>query len=88
MTEWTVHADPEAVKRAYACSRGTYQDAIIRGEENLSGSTLEGKASEYSGRYKRSLEALLARMTAAGVPWHEIRGSHNKRILVIGEAAS
>jgi hypothetical protein len=51
----------------------------------LSGATLKGKAKHFGGKYKRSRESILARMTQAGIPWDEITGPHNKRILVIGK---
>lgn len=74
-----------AFKQALALCRGHYQEAVIRGSEALSGATLQGKAASYGARYRESRENLLARMTAAGIPWHEERGMYGKRILVIGE---
>lgn len=68
-------------------ARGHYQRNILLGRQRLSGADLEGKALRFSGIYKRSREALLARLTRAGIPWSETRGAHGKRILTIaGEA--
>jgi len=85
---WTIVTDSAALDSALKLARGTYQEALLLGRESLSGSTLKGKASRYAGRYRASRDNLLARMSAAGVPWTEIRGDHNKRILVIGRAAT
>lgn len=74
----------KAFAAAMQLARGSYQESILLGTEALSGGTLQGKAKEYSGRYKRSAQNLLARMSAAGIPWHEKRGPRGKRILVIG----
>lgn len=84
---WTIVNDVDALNAALKLARGCYQRALLQGVENLSGSTLRGRAKEYAGRYKQSAETLLFRMTSAGIPWTEIRGDHNKRILVIGGAA-
>lgn len=81
---WTKINDRDALNRALDLARGTYQRAILLGDESLSGSTLKGKANRYSGRYRASRNALLKRMTEAGIPWTEVRGTHNKRVLVIG----
>lgn len=84
MTDWTKINNREAHAAALALARGGYQRSLINGHENLSGSTLKGKAKRYGWRYAKSRAALLARMTAAGVPWYEEIGAHNARILVIG----
>jgi len=83
-TTWTECHDDDAHQRAYELARGTYQRNIIDGVENLSGSTLRGKASEYGARYAASRRNLLARMTAAGIPWSERTAEHGARVLVIG----
>lgn len=77
----------DAYRKAIALCRGTYQENLIRGLEALSGATLRGKAGIYGARYRKSRENLLSRMSAAGIPWHEERGEHGKRILVIGKGA-
>lgn len=84
MTNWTEINDEQAHARALELARGCYQRGLLEGYESLSGSTLRGAARSYGARYAESRAALLSRMTAAGIPWHERRGARNKRILVIG----
>ena len=69
---------------ALLLARGVYQRNIILGIEALSGATLKGKARNWGAKYRDSRRNLLARMTAAGVRWSEIRSTHGKRVLVIG----
>lgn len=88
MGDWSRVEDGEAFEAACKLARGCYQRAILEGDEALSGSTLVGKAKGFGDRYKRSSAALLGRLTAAGIPWHEEVGAHGKRILVIGAAAA
>ena len=76
--------DAESYALALAACRGTYQRNVVEGVEALSGATLRGAARAWGGRYAASRRALLARLTAAGVPWCEARGDHGRRILVIG----
>lgn len=83
-TPATLVIDQSEALKALALARGKYQRALLAGVENLSGSSLAGKAKRYSGRYAQSRSNLLDRMTAAGVKWSEARGPHNRRILVIG----
>lgn len=54
------------VADALACCRGCYQQALIQGWEAWSGSTLRGKASRYSGRYRASRFGLIDRLERAG----------------------
>ena len=75
----------EAFAKALALCKGHYQENLLRGIESLSGATLQGRAKQYWSQYRRSRENLLARMTRAGIPWHEERGPNGRRILVIGE---
>lgn len=79
---WT-KATPEAREIALRYARGGYQRGIIYGSENLSGSTLRGKAKSYGGRYHLSRINLLDRLIRAGMQVSEERGDHNRRILVI-----
>jgi len=82
--------DEDALDTALTLAHGMYQENLLRGYEALSGAGLKGKARQYgvrwvcSKQYEESRNNLLARMTAAGVPWCEIKGKHEKRILVIG----
>jgi hypothetical protein len=82
--DWTIVLSEEALDQALDLAKGDYQENFLLGHENLSGSTLKGKAKHYGATYSRSRGALLKRMTDAGIPWTEERGDHNKRILVIG----
>jgi len=79
---WTVTLDTDARDAALKVCRGTYQRALILGTENLSSSTLKGKARRYGGRYARSRAALLARLPCAHC---EARGPKGQRYLVLGE---
>jgi hypothetical protein len=82
---YTIHNDDESVSRALSLCKGDYQRDLILGIESLSGATLQGKAKQFSGKYKKSRDAILNRMTNAGIPWREITGPRNRRILVIGK---
>ena len=84
---WTIVTEQEEFEAAMEETRGSYQRDFLRGFENLSGSTLSGKAKKYRGHYAESRRNLLARLTAAGICWGEVRGTHNKRLLVIGPSA-
>jgi hypothetical protein len=70
--------------QALKLCRGTYQRAILQGDEAISGATLRGAAKSYSGRYAASARNILARCRAAGLAVSERRGDHGKRIIVIG----
>jgi len=85
MPDYSRILDVTARDAALSLCRGEYQRNLILGREALSGATLTGRARDYSGRYRASGRNLLARMTAAGIPWREDRGARGKRILVIGE---
>jgi hypothetical protein len=56
-------------ERALRLAAGSYQRALVQGYETLGGSTLRGRARRYSGRYRQSAYALLARLDAAGVEY-------------------
>lgn len=59
-------AIPETVTTAMlAAARGTYQRALLTGQETWSGSSLRGKAGRYSGRYARSRWSLVERIKAS-----------------------
>ena len=65
--------------------KGRYQRRLIRGYENLSGSSLIGAARhQYGADYKRSRQNLISRLNSAGIPVYERRGPYNRRVLVIG----
>jgi len=83
---YTVVRDWSAYDHAMKmCARGAYQRSILKGEHNLSGSSLKGKASLYGGHYAHSRRALLQRLDAHNVPWYEAQGNRGLRVLVIGE---
>ena len=81
---WTEIRSEKALHEAMEQARGCYQRDLLQGYENLSGSTLRGRARDYSARYAESRANLLTRVKAAGVAVSERIGEHNKRILVIG----
>ena len=85
MAYFAIHHDQNAVMLALALCKGCYQRDLIMGYESLSGATLKGKAKNFGGKYRDSRKSILSRMTLAGIPWHETKGKHNKRILVIGK---
>ncbi len=76
-----------AIAAALTLCRGSYQRAIVTGHARLSGADLKGKAKKYGAVYARSRKAILGRMTDARIPWHEKRGEHGLRILVVGKGA-
>lgn len=82
---WTEVRDQEQLKKALKLAKGSYQVNLLKGLENLSGSTLTGSArNQYGFRYELSRRNLLSRLRSNGIKVSERRGSHNKRILVIG----
>lgn len=84
---WNINAwsqvTEEAEGIALAHAKGDYQRGIISGYENLSGSTLKGKAQKYSGKYYHSRMALLHRL--CGDPRLQVgeRTVDKRRVLVI-----
>lgn len=86
MGKWTeIHLEGAEWEIAYRQARGCYQRSLLDGSENLSGSTLRGKARSYGRHYARSRNNLLARLDAAIIPWSEKRGKNGRRILVLGD---
>lgn len=81
---WTIIKDNNIMEKALSLCKGIYQRNLIYGIENLSGSTLAGKAKYWSSKYRVSRENLLHRLKENDIPVKEIRGDHNKRILVLG----
>lgn len=80
----TLVKNDRAFDAALGLAMGSYQRNLLLGFENLSGSSLRGKARRYGGKYALSRHNLLSRMKMARIPFSEIRGKHNARILVIG----
>jgi len=81
---WTIVRNEEALQQALKLAKGCYQTGLLLGHENLSGSTLRGVAKNFGGKYATSRHNLLDRLQAAGIPFHEETGEHNRRLLVIG----
>lgn len=81
-TNWS-KVSPIVRDVALACCRGEYQRNIVLGWENLSGSTLRGRASSYGAHYARSRRNLLRRLRSAGLHVSEMSGANNARILVV-----
>lgn len=75
----------EEMDLALRVARGCYQRGLLQGQENLSGSTLKGKAKSYAGRYAKSRDTLLSRLDQAGIAYSEKTGKNNRRILVLGD---
>ena len=84
-TEWSDLSglDETGYATALACCRGAYQRDFLHGVENLSGSTLTGRASQYGGQYGLSRVSVIRRWRAAGLKVSERTGAHNARILVV-----
>jgi len=82
-TNWTIIESEEALGLALTLCRGAYQEALLRGGENLSCSTLTGTARDYKSSYQRSQRRLLDRMSRAGIIWREEIGDHGARLLVL-----
>lgn len=84
---YSIIQDQEALNSALSLCKGNYQRNIVLGHEALSGATLRGKAKKYGGRYAESRRNLMRRLMAAGIGREQV-GSHNKRVLVIGQQTS
>lgn len=83
-TKWLRVEDRPAWEKALTLTRGSYQEDFLRGHQNLSTSTLRGKARKYAMRYKESQRSLLIRLYENEIPFYEETGKNNRRILVIG----
>lgn len=78
---------PKARDTAYACGRGDYQDALIRGGRSWAGSDLTGAAARNGGSYAASRAALIARMQEAGLSVERTAGARGRIIVVVMTAA-
>lgn len=74
----------DSVKAALKLCKGSYQEGLIRGDQNWSGSDLQGKAKDYASKYAQSRTNLLRRLDCNNIPHHFYFNKHNKRILVLG----
>jgi len=63
---WTAET---CIAAALSLCRGDYQRALVLGQQRWSGSDLRGKAKDYGIHYMHSRDNLMARCTAAGIPW-------------------
>ena len=81
-TYWSEIA-PDILAEILPLARGSYQRDLLLGRENLSGSTLKGRARQWGARYHAHRMALLARLRAAGFAVSERRAEHGARILVV-----
>lgn len=81
---WVIVRNESQWYKAFDYARGSYQYDLLRGFENLSGSTLKGRASSYMRHYKMSQQNLLQRLQDNGIVVSEERGPKNQRYLVIG----
>lgn len=83
---WVEVWSKAAWHRALALARGRYQDGLLRGYEAYSGRTRRGEGGDWGSQRRKSRDALLERMTRAGIPWSIREDEDTKRkILVIGE---
>lgn len=82
MNNWSI-IDPKILDKALSCCRGCYQRDIIMGNEAISGSTLKGKARQFSYHYMVSRRNLFKRITRMGLVVLERTRGHNSRILVV-----
>jgi hypothetical protein len=74
--------EPKYIKKALSLCLGPYQEGIILGKHSLSGT-----GAHTGTRYRRSRQALLARLQEAGLPARVEIEAGGKRVLVIqGEA--
>lgn len=75
---------PTVRELALQQARGSYQDNLLRGYESWSGASLKGKAKKWSGRYARSRDSLIARLTKVGLDC-EFRyvGRYRRKVLYV-----
>ena len=77
----------EDLPLALSVCRGSYQRALVKGYQCLSGADLQGRARHWSTGYARSRQGLIARLwDVAGLSVREVRlKRHGRRVLVIGD---
>jgi hypothetical protein len=80
---WSHIKNQTTLDSALKLARGSYQRAILRGEQCLSGADLRGNAKSYIGKYRKSSQNLIARCQAAGLNVFESVGRNNRRELII-----
>lgn len=84
LTERGNYTAAEWIDFAGNLARGGYQSAIVYERQRISGSDLRGSAAKYSGRYASSRDALMTRMSLAGIPYKITTGENGLRSLEIG----
>jgi hypothetical protein len=81
---WTQYADPSLQAKALKLAKGDYQRSLLCGSEAWSGSTLRGSArTSHGASYYRSRNAVLERLTAAGIP-HRFETIDRRKVLIVG----
>lgn len=81
---WTEIKDEKVLDKALAVCKGHYQRNVVLGHEPLSGSTLRGKAKEWSASYARSRRNLINRMLDSGITVGIRIAERGKKVLVLG----
>jgi hypothetical protein len=82
---WTECENEYVFRRALQLAHGSYQKDVLDGLEALSGSTLKGKARDYTLQYAVSRRNLLKRLEANGVHVSERKNDRGARILVLSD---
>ena len=74
----------ETLNRALNVAAGNYQENVLRGIDDWSGSSLRGNAKDYASKYAESRRGLLDRLTKAGMLILEVRvGTRRRHDVVI-----
>jgi hypothetical protein len=63
----TIFENDDVSARAFRCARGSYQYALLNGNQQWSGAGLKGEARHWSVGYAESRRSLMARLRKAGV---------------------
>ena len=86
--EYLIVASIRDLECARRLARGQYQLELLNGERSWSGAELKGKAGRYTGRYRASRQALLARITENGIWSRFVLTRTGRKILVLGEESA
>jgi len=73
-----------ALTAALTLATSDYQREVLAGTARLSGSDIKGAARQFAGGYAATRKALLARVTAAGIPYTIETGKRGLRSIVWG----
>ena len=76
---------PQIRDRALDHARGSYQRDLVMGLESISGSTLQGKAGQWGGKYAHSRDRLLERLDRIGIKVGRATDHKGRRVLVLGD---